>query len=272
VKKIVLWICMVWMLVLALPAAASGTYVTDNAGLLPADALAQLEENAAMYFSDTGIGLVILTEDGIGGENPFQYAADFYDYGGYPEDGVILFLDMAERDWCIVTSGSCMDLIDDREIEMIGSAMVPLLSEGLYAAGFETFQQEAMYRLSEEYVYSDAYVYDDEYVYNTNQDYYSEPVSVSQCILTGGFFGLVIALIVCLVLKAQMNTAKPQFAAGYYLVENSFTLLQSRDRFLYSNVSKVARPKEQNHSSSNSSGGGFRSSSGRSHRGGGGKF
>ncbi|MBQ7922559.1 MAG: TPM domain-containing protein [Clostridia bacterium] len=279
-KKLIFVLCTVCILVLSLPVSADSLHVIDNAGLLSEEALIELENAASEVSAEMGVDFVILTENGIGGEDPYYYAADFYDYGGYSPSGVILFLDMDERDWCIITSGDCISSVSDSEIDRIGEVMVPYLSEGQYASGFTVFLEETVYWMSvpdsanaggyneDEYYYNDHYYNDGPYI-----EYTTKIVSLPQCIAVGGFIGLAAALIVCLVMKSRMNTAKPQFAAGYYMVENSFNLLHSRDRFLYSNVTKVARPKDENHSGGgNRGGGGFRSSSGRSHGGGGGKF
>ena len=277
-KKLILVLCAVLMIVLSVPAMADSPHVTDNAGLFTNDELIRLENAAAEVSAEMGVDFVILTEDGIGGENPYYYAADFYDYGGYSPDGVILFLDMDERDWCIITSGTCIADVSETEIEWIGDVMVPYLSDGLYEEGFTVFLKETVTWMGvsdsayDDDYYEDDYDYDGDYYYEDRPYEADEDLTVPEWMAIGGVFGLVIALIVCLVMKAQMNTAKPQFAAGYYMVDNSFNLLHSRDRFLYSNVTKVARPRDENHSGGSTSGGSFRSSSGRSHGGGGGKF
>ena len=268
-KKWIFVLCAMWVFVMAIPVSAAGFYVVDNAGLLTAEESAELESLAADMSAKTGVDFVILTEYGIGGYDPIDYAAVFYDYGGYSLDGIILFLDMSERDWCIVTFGTCIESVTDYEIDWIGDVMVPYLSDGQYISGFQMFLEETMYWMDVSTIpdtgKSDLDIYID---YNDSIDVnYARQTPVSQCILMGTVLGAVVGLIVCLVMKSRMNTAKPQFAAGYYIVEESFNLLQSRDRFLYSNVSKVRRPQNENHSR-----GGIRGGSGRSHGGRGGKF
>ena len=275
-KKQIWILCTLLAVLLTLAVAADGVYVIDNAGLLSDDARERLEDAAENASAEMGVDFVILTEYGIGGEDPYMYAADFYDYGGYAMDGVILFLDMEERNWCIITSGSCISGVDNTEIDRIGDVMVPYLSSGDYETGFSVFLEETAYWMTEvvwadDGYTDDDYFYDDEY-YDPPRVEYQKTVSVPQCIAVGGVIGLIVALIVCFTMRSKMNTAKPQFAAGFYMVDNSFELLHSRDRFLYSNVSKVARPKENHSGGSRSGGGSFRGSSGRSHGGGGGRF
>ena len=81
--------------------------------------------------------------------------------------------------------------------------------------------------------------------------------------------GLIIAAMTVLVMRSKMNTAKMQKSAANYLKDGSFRLRQRSDMFLYSRVTRTARPKNT------SSGGGssvHRSSGGISHGGRGGRF
>lgn len=58
--------------------------------------------------------------------------------------------------------------------------------------------------------------------------------------------GLVIALIICLVMKSRMKTAVPKTTANDYIRKNSFNITRSRDIFIYANVTKKKRAKEEN--------------------------
>ena len=83
--------------------------------------------------------------------------------------------------------------------------------------------------------------------------------------------GAVVGGITVLIMRACMNTKRPQRSAGSYLNDSSYHLRTNRDLFLYSNVTKTRIQQE----SSSSGGGGssvHTSSSGSSHGGGGGKF
>ncbi len=77
--------------------------------------------------------------------------------------------------------------------------------------------------------------------------------------------GLIIAIIVSLMLRGQLKTVKMQHGAANYVHPGSMMVNASRDTYLYSTVSRTARPKE-------SSGGTHTSSGGGSHGGGGRTF
>lgn len=55
--------------------------------------------------------------------------------------------------------------------------------------------------------------------------------------------GIVAALIVTGIMGAQLKSVRPQNAAGSYVVDDSFRLTHSRDLYLYRNVTRHARPK-----------------------------
>lgn len=57
--------------------------------------------------------------------------------------------------------------------------------------------------------------------------------------------GIVIALIVCLIMKSCMKTARPKHTANDYIKKNSFHITRSRDIFIYAELSKRKRVKEE---------------------------
>lgn len=51
------------------------------------------------------------------------------------------------------------------------------------------------------------------------------------------------AFVVTGMMKAQLKSVRRQDSAGSYIVEGSFRLTHSRELFLYRNVTRHARPK-----------------------------
>ncbi len=253
-------------------------YIHDRAGILSASEEETLEEMAAEQSARCGISIVVLTEDGIGGADPLYYAADFYDYGGYEPDGIILFLEMEERDWRLVTTGIVEEVILDYDLDYIGEHAVSYFSEGEYADGFAEYIDIAA-ALYDMYVNGDKN--DAENVpggayglsgYDPSQANGSGKMGGMYYVVLAGI-SVAVAFAVCGGLKGQLNTAVKKRTAGNYLDENGAEIVVERDRFLYSHVTKTPKP-EENHQS-HSSGGGmhtFTSSSGTHHSGGGGKF
>lgn len=83
-----------------------------------------------------------------------------------------------------------------------------------------------------------------------------------------GIIGLMLSFVTVGKMKAKLTTVRAQAAANSYMKNGSMNITDSREMFLYKNVTRTKR-------SSESSGGGsstHTSSSGTSHGGGGGKF
>lgn len=57
--------------------------------------------------------------------------------------------------------------------------------------------------------------------------------------------GVVIAFIVCMIMKSMMKTANPKATANDYIRKNSFNITRSRDIFIYAKVTKRKRVKEE---------------------------
>lgn len=55
---------------------------------------------------------------------------------------------------------------------------------------------------------------------------------------------VIAAFVVTGIMKAQLKSVRRQNSAGSYIVEGSFRLTHSRDLFLYRNVTRRARPKD----------------------------
>lgn len=235
---------MIFVLVclLVLPVGADGSRLVDNAQLLTEYEQLALEERLDLVSVQYDVDIVVVTVYGLGGKSARAYADDFFDYGGYGYDGVLLLVDMESRQWYISTTGSCIDAIKNSTVDQIGDAMLPELSAGDYAGAFDTFVSQCEYYLE----------YGDES---------AEPSAVSRffvCLLVG----FVIALIAVMVMKGQLKSVR-QKNAGAYQKAGSLHLTQAYELFLYRNVHRTEKPKN------NSS---HTGSSGRSHGGGGGRF
>lgn len=68
--------------------------------------------------------------------------------------------------------------------------------------------------------------------------------------------GFVIALIIMMILKGQLKSVKMERGAVNYVRPGSMNVTASRDTYLYSTVSRTARPKSSSSGSSSSSHGG----------------
>lgn len=275
-KMICLILCLLLLTSLFLSACARQTeqYIIDNADLLSASEEASLGVKAQALRQEYGMDVVILTVDSLDRKRPQEYADDYYDYNGYADNGVLFLLSMEERDWYISTKGNAVYALTDYGIQQVGESALPYLGDGDYYGGFDAFLDTLPTYFS---AYNDGTPIDGtvptsgDYYHGDQEEvvYYEQPRHVNVWISI--VIGAVIGGITVLIMRACMNTKRPQRSAGSYLNDSSYHLRTNRDLFLYSNVTKTRIQQE----SSSSGGGGssvHTSSSGSSHGGGGGKF
>lgn len=246
-----IWIFLL-ILCLIIPASASASLVIDNAGLLTGDQINALNQQLEGIRSAVGIDVVVLTENTIDGASPMKYADDYYDYNGYGSDGVLLLLDMDQRQWWISTCGSCMQSLD---ADAIGEQFVSYLSDGAYYEGFSVFAK--LVRASMEQP--------GEYYVNDDLQIVPKVTPWHKGLGQGLIVGIVVGGIAVAIMAAGMRNVKPKHSASDYINTGGVQITCQEDRFLYQTVTKQARPKS-------SSGGAHSGSSGRSHGGGGGRF
>lgn len=200
------------------------------------------------------IDIVFCITNNLNGATPKDYAIAFYekfDFGyGDEKDGIILLLSLDSRDWRIETRGRAIKIFNDSEIQSIGSRLKLDLTNNNYAAAAENF----------------ADICDEDITaYNERTGgVLPPPLWIAVAIVAG----IVVAFVIVRSMKSKLKTVKMQAAAGSYLKSGSLNITQSNDIFLYSNVTRTAKPKESSSSGSST----HTSSSGNTYGGGGGKF
>lgn len=237
--------------------------LVDNADLLnnkeEATLLAKLDEISERQQAD----IVVVTADTLGGKTPMDYADDFYDYNGYGfgenNDGVLLLVSMEDRDWWMSTSGYGITAITDAGIEYISDKFLSDLSDGKYAEAFSSYAD-----LCDEF-FTQAKAgkpYDVGHMPK-------EPFNFAWCLAVALLIGYVVAAVVTGSMKRQLKTVRFQSAANSYVKANSMNVSESRDLFLYTQITRHEKPKETSSSGGSTT---HTSSSGGTHGGGGGKF
>ena len=249
--------------------------VVDNANLLTEAEEGHLEQLASEISQRQQCDVVILTEYGLGGKSPMDYADDYFDYNGYgygaDRTGILLLLNMQERDWRISTCGAAIQAFTDDGIQYLWSKCSSRISGGSYADGFEAYLETADLMLSayngtlsdEAY---EAYREDFESFVGTDS---SKPDVVKTTVFALGI-GLVLAFLPAALLKSQLKSVRSNYSAGNYRRANSVHLDQTRDIYLYANT--TSRVIETQRSSGGGGSSTHISSSGTTHGGGGGKF
>ena len=241
--------------------------MNDSAGVLTEDEDNELEDALEELSLRQNFDVVIATIESLESvdyDSMEAYADDLYDFcqfGYGPEmDGVLLLVSVGDRKWHISTCGYGITAFTDAGIQYIGQQMTPFMADGDYAGAFRTFVQ-----------WSDTYIDAARagHPYDVN-NLPREPLSLMYLFLALGI-GLVLAWVVVGVMKSQLRSVAFQENAASYVREGSMNLTNSRELFLYRDVSRTEHVEAKD---SDSSGGSstHTSSSGSTHGGGGGSF
>lgn len=243
--------------------AAGKKSVIDDAGLIKASDEKELDKKIKNIQKDK-FDVAILTVKSLDGKSAQDYADDYYDNNDYGLDneksGVLFLVSKGDRKYHISTKGAGIKAFTDYGIGRIKEEIKPYLSDGDYFDACDEFLN-----ITKDFVkaYKDGTPYDTDNPYNEEIDY----VILEVIALVIAF---VIALISVGIMRLRMNTAKPKGTAMEYIKKGSFKLTSEKDIFMYSTVTKTAKPKDND----NSAGGSTThvSSSGSEHGGGGGSF
>ena len=250
---------------LILPAAAQEPdwAITDDAQLLTAEQLQELDGLVRNYTAQYETDFVIVTVESLNGKSPKQYANDFYDKNncgyGQNRDGILLLLAMNSRDYYFLTNGTPTEkLAQAGGIAALEDKVVPHLSSGDYYMALCTFLETARDIIAHPLSAPGATspTYNDDFVYTTRDRL--------QYITIFAVLGIIVGFVATFLMKYSMKTARAKNNAADYVRPGSFRLTRQQDIYLYRTRTRV-----RVQSNSSSSGG---SRSGGSRGGGGGKF
>lgn len=222
------------VLVMVLPVSAAGILVYDEANLLTNEEAQQLEAHYTASAQNNGFTPILVTTDSFDGLSAADYAGEFYDSHGFPDDGMLLLVSFTEGEWYILTNGACAWYISDNEVEDIGEIVVPVLKAGAYYDAFQLFAD-----LSNE-------------VFAENNDgSYGQEVDLTfgEAALVCMPIGLAVGLIVAGIMALCMKSVRMQNSAADYVRPGSMHLTAQRDIFLYSKVTRTPKPKNNSSSS-----------------------
>ena len=145
---------------------------------------------------------------------------------------------LLSREYRILSNGFAGVAIDGGDIDAIGEAIVPDLSDGNYADAFDTFVDQCSY-------YLDGHLN-------------GFPFNFGKNLMIALVIGIVAGVIVAFVLKGQLKTVRKQNQANVYVKQGSMNITAQRDLFLYRDVTR----SKKSSSNGSSSGGSSRSSGG----------
>ena len=254
-----------------IPAERQYDRVADLAGVIDASRLASLnalaDEVSESYRCDVAVAFV----QSLGGKYIANYADDFYDYNGYgygpDDDGILLLVSVGDREFGETTYGYGKTAFTDYGMQhYLEPRFTPYLSSGDWAGAAEQFIRDAGVLLRQA---REGQPYDSNGGGRSVEKRSFKEVAPRAAIFSAiiGFFS---GGIPAGSMKRKMKSVEKNYGAANY-ARGGLQLRRSDDRFLYSNVSKVPIPRDENRGGGGGSSVHF-SSSGRSHGGSHGKF
>lgn len=222
--------------------AESEFKVYDNADILSDSEEAALEKKLSDIADTYGHDVIVYTTDSIGSKEAWEYNEDLrYELdAGIDGSGIIYLVSMEYRDYDIYSFGNMYEEIMINSVrDDMAEELVPYLSDGDYYGAFDRYADKVKAEI----------IYVREYGPNEEPSY-AIPIGIG-C-------GLIIGIITVLVMKHGMKTTRAEAMANNYVRQGSFRLTNSRDIFLYSQITRTKRSSD-----SGSSGGGGGHSSGK---------
>jgi len=253
--------------------------VIDFAGVLTADEVIILEEKAQRtvqaYQTDVAV-LVMENAKGFYG-SAFDKGMDLYEEMGigYGADksGILLFIDMSERDYAFVIRGAtALRAFTDYGQIQIENAVVPYMSSGNYYQAFDVFIGMCDEYLALETQGNPVDTYVPSGSENVGMPQSSRKLTMEEIapkVIGSVVIALLVALGICSMWAAQMKTAVKKTTAHDYIPKNGFALRNQSDMFLYRTQT---RTRVQSSSSSSGGSRGGTSTNSRGYSGRSGKF
>lgn len=268
------WMCLFVVVLFALGlfpviSEAEEKRVYDQAALFTEEKVSALEMDIASLRAETTYDFVIVSTDDAQGKSARDYADDFYDENGFgtgqDKSGVLLLLDMDNREIWISTSGRMIDILTDKRIEDILDNVYAKMTDADYAGAADMFLKDAKY-------YIEQGIPAGQYRETLKE---TKPISKTERAIRGLSMGLVFGAIVsgisCLVIVLRYKGKRGQGEYAYQQAGN-MQLTKQNDIFLSKHVTRRKIPKNPPAGNSSKRSSVHTSGSGRTHGGGGRKF
>lgn len=255
--------------------------VYDQADLFTAEEEENLQNMCVYVAKKTKLDVAVVTTDDAEGKTSMVYADDFYDRmieeNGFGYDngasGIILLIDMDNREIYISTAGIAIQYFNDEDIEDILSNLDDYMASELYYNAAKTFVNDVDSHAA--YINRSYYKDVEPWFEGDYTDYKDFEKDMHKTIFAYPLVDLLIAVVVSAVIVCIMayNAGAKMTADGSnYMNKDEFKIRSATDVYLRTTVTKQKIESSSGGGSGHSGGSSHRSSSGRSHGGGGHKF
>ena len=242
-------------LILDTPYVDASEKIYDFANLFTDSEEKELYDLAQNYINTKNMDLVIVTINNNNKSNSMNYADDFYDYNdfgiGANYSGIILLIDMDNRNVWISTSGDSIKLYTDSYINKMLDKIQSNLKSKNYFTGATNFIEMAI-----------------EKEYNSSNFTASERKKITIiCSIIGIIISILGSSIFCGVKSAKHKPVKISTNANDYIDSSSFKVTKRDDKFVNTHTTRTARIDSSSGSSGSSGSSTHIGSSGISHGG-----
>ncbi len=221
--------------------ASADTYVhiADNANKLSGSEFEELENIAIKLENAYGVCVMVCIADETTGMYDDAYAEWIYADYTDNENGVILLHNDSENTYGVFASGSAEEIFDDEAIAEMRDAYD---SNDSYYGGVYDY-----YVLAEEYLEAAYYGDDgaDNPAITTGEADEKDGVAFIWLPVSLGI-GLLVGFLIINSISSKNKSVHMQKNATVYTRPGSMVITGSADNFLYSNVEKKEKPKQQN--------------------------
>ncbi len=262
-RIILLFLALLLISALLIPTAAAADdepLVIDNAGLLTSVEAQALQESAEALSARHGVKFVILTTQNMDGQDPRDYANDYYDHHftlkGAP-DGILLLYAIEEGDLYISTCGSMIEMADEDVVDDILYGIVGDIRRQDYSTAFSRFLTFAEDAIEEYPERVEAQKQLEEAARQREKE--ERQRRLKRSFIIAPIIGLLVGFLPVSLSKSSLTTVRPQDGASEYFGPEDRRMTVTRDIFLYTNTTTRVIQEHRD------SGGGGGSSSGGSH-------
>ncbi len=231
-----LFVIALMLTVVIIPASAAptsdGRIIVDNADMFTDAQEAELESLAKELGEKQNCDIIVYTTTSLDGYSAQTYA-DYCHISGYNDNSVLLLIcdngEPGNRDYHISTHGDCINKLNDSELEDLKDDILPYLKSGDYYGASKEFINKSV-----------------EYM-NPHLKWYMLPLAI--------LIGFAIAMLIMSAIRKKLKTVEMQHGAREYVRAGSMNVTAARDTFLFTTVTKTAKPKNNSGSSTHSTGG-----------------
>lgn len=234
-----------------MPAAARADSLYDAAGIFTDNEIHSLGNTLDGLCDEYGMDAAVVTVGSLGGYTAEEYA-DAFQEEYFGPSGVLLLISVSDRKYHITTNGDCISAFSDKTLDYMAKKIeTDLREEDYYGAAtiFADISGDVLEADSRGKVYKPPFTPSAEYV------------------ITVAGIALLVTAAFAWIAKKSMNDAVTPKNADMYMKSGAADITVSRDIYLYSTVTKHAKPKNNGGGSSTHT-----SSGGASHGGRGGSF